>query len=373
PRVGEEILVDWVDGDCDRPIVTGRVYNGSKTPNWHSNGLLSGYRSKEHSGAGYNQLVMDDATGQSRTQLYSSTADTGLHLGYIIDQQGNVRGNYQGTGFDLKSGAFGAVRAAQGLYVSTYATSAAQPYDASGARDQLTSAQSLIGRMSSSSESNQAESLSDGETAAKALTEATNHSVGGAGASGGSTAGGGTGTAAGFSKPVIVVGSPESVALSSRATAQVSGSDHVNVVSGLNTHIVAGQSLIASVAEKISLFVQNAGMKLFAAKGPVQIQAQSDAMTLRAAHDLTISSTEEKIVITAKKEIWIGAAGSYIKIGANMIEHGTPGDLTFKSQAFSKVGPNSMRVNDVMSSTAPGCSWQSASASADSASAVTLG
>ncbi|MET3168214.1 UNVERIFIED_ORG: type VI secretion system VgrG family protein, partial [Burkholderia sp. 1988] len=40
PRIGEEVLISWVDGDCDRPLVTGRVYNGATQPHWHSNGLL---------------------------------------------------------------------------------------------------------------------------------------------------------------------------------------------------------------------------------------------------------------------------------------------------------------------------------------------
>ena len=47
PRVGEEVIVDWLGGDCDRPVVTARVYNGSTNPHWHSNGILSGYKSKE--------------------------------------------------------------------------------------------------------------------------------------------------------------------------------------------------------------------------------------------------------------------------------------------------------------------------------------
>ena len=356
PRAGEEVLIDYIGGDIDRPVIIARLYNGASTPQWHTNGLLSGYRSKEYSGDGYNQLVMDDATGQNRAQLYSSAADTGLHLGYQVAHEGNTRGQYLGSGFDLKSQAYGAIRATQGLFVSTYATSGVQPYDATEARTQLTSVKTLVERMSTASSTNQAESLDSGKSAAASLVDATQHKVSGAGGGGGgSTAGGGTGDAAGFSRPVIVISSPESVAVSSQQTAQLSCSTHVNIVSGENTHVVAGQSLLASVAEKISIFVQNAGMKLFAAKGPVQIQAQSDAMTLKAAQDLTISSTEGKIVISASKEIWIGAGGSYIKIGENMIEHGTPGDLTFKSQAFSKVGPAMMRVNDSLRSTAPGC------------------
>lgn len=63
PRIGEEVLIGYVGGDCDRPIVLHRVYNGDVKPQWHSNGILSGYRSKEYSGSGYNEVVLDDATG----------------------------------------------------------------------------------------------------------------------------------------------------------------------------------------------------------------------------------------------------------------------------------------------------------------------
>ncbi|MFP3649127.1 type VI secretion system Vgr family protein, partial [Paraburkholderia sp. SIMBA_054] len=77
--------------------------NGAKTPDWHSNGILSGYKSKEYQGSGYNQMVMDDATGQNRVQLYSTSANSQLHLGYLIAQTGNSRGAYLGSGFDLKS------------------------------------------------------------------------------------------------------------------------------------------------------------------------------------------------------------------------------------------------------------------------------
>lgn len=62
PRVGEEVLIDHIGGDCDRPVVMSRLYNGSVKPHWHSNGLLSGYRSKEYGGSGYNQMVMDDSS-----------------------------------------------------------------------------------------------------------------------------------------------------------------------------------------------------------------------------------------------------------------------------------------------------------------------
>jgi type VI secretion system secreted protein VgrG len=337
PRVGEEVLIGYVGGDCDRPIVLHRVYNGSAQPQWHSNGILSGYRSKEYGGSGYNQLVMDDSTGQNRAQLYSTSADSQLHLGHLVEHSGNSRGSYLGTGFDLKSTAYGAIRAGQGLYVSTHPATGGQPLDAGTATEQLVNASGVLDAQSQASVASQAESLQPGSDALAGFRDATLHSVA-AGSSGGRTAGGGTGNANGFAKPIMLVASPEGIALSTQQSTQVTADQHVNIVSGQSTHVATGKSLVASVAEKLSLFVQKAGMKLFAAKGKIEIQAQGDAIALAALKDISISTKDGRIVLTAPKEIWIGAGNSYIKISTNGIENGTPGQIVEKCASWSKQG-----------------------------------
>ncbi|MDH0574361.1 type VI secretion system tip protein VgrG, partial [Pseudomonas fulva] len=138
PRAGEEVVVTFLDNDIDRPLIMGQVYGGHK-PAWHSSGLMSGYKSKEIGGGGFNQWVMDDSTGQVRTQLHSSHGHTQLNLGYLIDQRGNHRGALRGTGFELRTDAYGALRAQQGLYLSTWKRSNAQgaQLDVSEAQQQL--------------------------------------------------------------------------------------------------------------------------------------------------------------------------------------------------------------------------------------------
>ncbi|QBQ98303.1 type VI secretion system tip protein VgrG [Paraburkholderia pallida] len=181
PRVGEEVLIGYVGGDCDRPIVLHRVFNGRVQPQWHSNGILSGYRSKEYSGSGYNEMVLDDATGQNRARLFSSSGNSLLHLGYLIDQRGNTRGSYLGSGFELKTDAYGAVRASQGLYVTTYPKQAgSQQLDVHGPHQQLVSAEGTLKAMSQASEAHQAESLAEGHDALKTFTDATQNSMEGA-------------------------------------------------------------------------------------------------------------------------------------------------------------------------------------------------
>jgi len=353
PRVGEEVLIDHIGGDCDRPVVISRLYNGAAKPQWHSNGLLSGYRSKEYGGSGYNQMVMDDSSGQNRMQLFSSTANSQLHLGYLVQHTGNTRGAYLGTGFDLKSESYGAIRAGQGLFVSSHPTSVSQPLNATAASEQLVSSEALIENLSQASVAANAETLQPGQDALKAFTDATQHSVSASASSGGRTGGGGTGNANGFAKPILLAASPEGIALSTQQSTQITADKQINLVSGQNTHVATGKSLIASVTEKLSLFVQNAGMKLFAAKGKVEIQAQGDEMALTALKDLTITSANGRLVLSASKEVWIGAGGSYIKIGPNLIENGTAGQILEKCASWDKPSAATGNVKGALPNASP--------------------
>ncbi len=79
PRMGQEVIVDFLDGDPDRPIITGRVYNQSRTPPyaltdnktrsvWRSQTIGEtgqGYDGAEEppSGPGFNEIRMEDKSG----------------------------------------------------------------------------------------------------------------------------------------------------------------------------------------------------------------------------------------------------------------------------------------------------------------------
>ena len=85
-------------------------------------------------------------------------------------------------------------------------------------------------------------------------------------------------------------------------------------------------------------------MRLIAAKGKVEIQAQSDQMALTALKDVTITSTNGRVVITAAKEVLIGAGGSYIRIAGDGIENGTPGQILEKAGSWDVPGPATLRM-----------------------------
>lgn len=169
PRIGQEVLVQFLDNDIDRPIVIGALYNGrgeggiaptpggaspssergspfarandhaasgqanlagGNSPLWHGasgdsaahrNGAAQwGIRSKEFGGAGYNQLLFDDTDAQGRVQLRTTCASSELNLGHLIHAADNYRGSFRGLGAELRTDAHGAVRAGRGLLVSSY-------------------------------------------------------------------------------------------------------------------------------------------------------------------------------------------------------------------------------------------------------------
>ncbi|NIF55482.1 type VI secretion system Vgr family protein [Burkholderia sp. Ax-1724] len=342
PRIGEEVLIGYVGGDCDKPVVLHRVYNGNVQPQWHGNGILSGFRSKEYSGSGYNEMVLDDATGQNRAKLFSSSSNSLLHLGYLVNQSGNTRGSYLGSGFDLRTDSYGALRANKGLHVTTHSTSTgSQPFDTSSTQQQLSRAESVTKGLSDAAKQRKAEDLQAEVDSLRQYSAAAKHTVSGE-SSGGKTAGGGTGSAGALQEPLILLSSPAGVGISSEKSTRITTDQHLNLVSGQNTHIASGKSLIASVAEKISLFVQNAGMKLFAAQGKVEIQAQSDGMDLIAEKQLRVTSADQDVLIAASKKVVVTSGGASITIESGNVEIVCPGKFTVKAASHSFEGPASV-------------------------------
>jgi len=72
PRIGQEVIVDFLEGDPDQPIITGRVYNGEQMPPYGlpAGGVVSGIKSNTHKGKGYNEMSMDDTAGKEKITIH---------------------------------------------------------------------------------------------------------------------------------------------------------------------------------------------------------------------------------------------------------------------------------------------------------------
>jgi len=74
PRIGQEVVVDFLEGDPDQPIVVGRVYNAEQSPPCDpggKGGVISGLRSKSHKGSGFNEMTMDDTAGKEKISIHA--------------------------------------------------------------------------------------------------------------------------------------------------------------------------------------------------------------------------------------------------------------------------------------------------------------
>lgn len=82
PRIGQEVVVDFLHGDPDQPIVTGRTYHADNLP---SIGLPAAktqmaFRSKTHKGEGYNELRFEDAKGKEGLFMHAQKDMTTMVL-----------------------------------------------------------------------------------------------------------------------------------------------------------------------------------------------------------------------------------------------------------------------------------------------------
>ncbi|TPJ13894.1 type VI secretion system tip protein VgrG [Mesorhizobium sp. B2-7-3] len=80
PRIGQEVIVDFIEGDPDLPIITGRVYNAAEMPPYGlpANATQSGWKSNSSKGGGgYNELMFEDKAG---SELVNFQAQKDHHL-----------------------------------------------------------------------------------------------------------------------------------------------------------------------------------------------------------------------------------------------------------------------------------------------------
>lgn len=101
PRIGQEVVVSFLEGDPDRPLITGRVYNGDCMPPYGLPGsaVISGLKSNStKGGGGYNEYVMDDTKGNELIREHGqydkdSTIENDLREHVLHDRFRDVTNN----------------------------------------------------------------------------------------------------------------------------------------------------------------------------------------------------------------------------------------------------------------------------------------
>ncbi|QYF95750.1 type VI secretion system tip protein VgrG [Massilia sp. PAMC28688] len=357
PRIGTEVLVDFIEGDMDRPVVVAQLYTGSDLPPFSAGvdsaanhaGSLSGIHSHNFDGGGFNQWQLDDTSGQVRTRLATSTAATQLNLGYLIAQQPSSaqRGSYRGSGFELRTDAWGVVRGGEGVLLSTTARAqqgsgvTSTQMDVTEAVDLLKGAQDLATRLGDAAREQQALASADAAAAHNAFVEQIDAEAKGkfSGAVNGQEA---VKAKAGaretdpdapvekFASPVVMLDSAAGINWATPASTALFAGEHLQWTTQSDLHMTAAHTLSAASANAASLFTHAGGIQAIAANGPVSLEAHTDLLEILADQSITVISVNDTIEIKAKEKIVLQAGQSSITLDGGDITFACPGNFTVK-------------------------------------------
>lgn len=338
PRVGDEVLVDFLAGDPDKPIVVGRVHGGRAAPpafthtgELPANRFVAGIKSKEVRGLRCNQLRLDDTTGEISAQLASEHGHSQLNLGWLTHPRSGGEGQARGEGAELRSDQSVVLRAARLMLLTTQAMIGAKgkQLEREPLEGLLEGSQALLKELGEFAEQHQAMPLD--LSPHQQLAEGLKNAEQGSNTGSASTGQGGAPLIAQYADGGFVTATPNSSVIYSGRQQNIVAQQHIQAVAGQGVNINAGRG--------ISLFAHQDGMRHIARSGKLDIQAQQDGIGIAAERDVRISASQGEVVIAAKKSMTLLCGGAYIKIADGQIEFGCPNAFTVKAGVHKWGGP----------------------------------
>ncbi|WP_224169895.1 type VI secretion system tip protein VgrG, partial [Escherichia coli] len=300
---GTEVSIAFEEGNPDRPYIAGVKHDSAHTDHV----TIQNYKRNVLRTPANNKIRLDDERGKEHIKVSTEYGGKSqLNLGHLVDAGKQQRGE----GFELRTDMWGAVRAKKGIFISadTQDKAQGQVREMAPAMAILDGAQSQMKSLSTDAQTANADpaDLSSQiallQQSVKDLTQAA-----------------------------ILLSAPKGVAIASGEHLQLAASKNLIANAGNHADIGVVKNMFIGVGQALSVFVRKAGIKLFANKGAISVQAQNDLMELLAQKSIVITSTEDEIKITAKKKITLNGGGSYIRLDACGIEAGTPGEYNVKA------------------------------------------
>lgn len=311
---GTEVAIGFEDGNPDRPYIAGVLHDSA-----HGDHVtIRNYKRNVLRTPANNKIRLDDERGKEHIKVSTEYGGKSqLNLGHLVDSEKQQRGE----GFELRTDSWGAIRAQKGIFISAdgQARAQGQVLEMQAAMSQLEQARSLAEALRSAAEAARAE-LADVQTQKALLSEALRD----------------------LKKAALLVSAPEGIAQVTGKSLQQSAGDNIISTSGGHTDFSALKRFTVAAGERVSLYAQKLGIKMFAGKGKVEIQAQGDEMTLDALKDIRISSSEGKLIISAKQEIVLTSGGGYIRIADGTVECAAPDKIIERGAVWQKFGGQSI-------------------------------
>lgn len=310
---GTEVAIAFEEGNPDRPYIAYALHDSK-----HGDHVtLQNYKRNVLRTPANNKLRLDDERGKEHIKLSTEYGGkTQLNLGHLVDSQKQQRGE----GFELRTDDWGAIRAGKGIFISADGQPKAggKVLEMGAAIGQLQSALELVTALAQSAKVSGA--LDADIASQQKLSSVINQ----------------------LSSSGLLVSAPAGMAYTTPKNIQMSAGKTVTTTAGENIDFSIFKRFTVAAGEAISLFAQKMGIKLFAARGPISIQAQTDAMTLQSDQMMSINSVSGEIVVNAAQGITLVSKGAYIKIKDGSIEIGAPGTIKLKNDNISWGGTASL-------------------------------
>ncbi|WPN55456.1 type VI secretion system tip protein VgrG [Pseudomonas sp. P9_31] len=287
PRVGMEVLITFLEGDPDQPLITGCLYHGANLPPYKLPDFktLATVKSKEYKGSRANELRIDDTASEISIALRSDHGASAINLGYLTHPRPSG-GQPRGEGFELRTDRHGAVRAGAGLLITTEPRPNESKHhkDLPETAERLAAASDQQDGFATQAKELQAQEAGDQDDVAKAL-HAQHQGVLGSGPAN-LTAN----EFPEFTEPHLVLASPAGIALTTPRSSHIATGEHLALSSTGHTSLSIGKRLLASASRGMRLFVQSMGWRLVAASGDIDVRALKDSINLLAKLNITANA-----------------------------------------------------------------------------------
>lgn len=273
---GTEVAIGFEDGNPDRPYIAGVLHDSA-----HGDHVtIRNYKRNVLRTPANNKIRLDDERGKEHIKVSTEYGGKSqLNLGHLVDSEKQQRGE----GFELRTDSWGAIRAQKGIFISADGQAKAQGLqrEMQAALKELDAAREVTSGLRHAAQAAQAE-LADLEKQTTLMNQTLND----------------------LKQQALLLSAPSGIAQVTPSSLQVSAGENLIVTAGQNADISIAKRFTLAVGDILSLFAHKLGIKMYASEGKVDIQAQSDALNLFAKEKLSIASSDNSVVISAKKEIF---------------------------------------------------------------------
>lgn len=348
PRIGQEVIVDFIGGDPDLPICTGRVHNALNQPPWELPGqaALSGFRSRELTPGGgngaagrSNHLLLDDTAGKIQAQLKSDHQSSSLSLGHITRVAGHAgRQAEAGEGAELRTDGYVSIRSALAMLLSTDGCTQGEGGILSRHEliVQLERALALAKELAQAAQTCEAGTRDTAaQQALQEAVQALGHGMTGDDVERTGQAPGG--------QPVLAMSGAAGIASATPLDHTQYAGGQIDSVAGRNQQHYAGESILQTAGRDIGQFAVAGDIRSIANQGNLIQQAQHGRVEIAAQKSLTLSSTQEDVVVRAGKSITLVLEdGTFLRLADGKVVFGMQGPFTVKSAGANYEGPGTL-------------------------------